>query len=207
MRRLYLMVSVCALLVACAGPAGAALTTVTFEDLPASPFAVYTEGKVSFTAVGGGLLQEVPSTPSGSAGITGAGVGTPEVFPELRADIAGGARFVSVGLGDWNGDSETVFLEAFNSSGASLGFVSEPRPAGFVGMQTLSLGASLDGPCICYAIFGGRLSTANNGSSVAADNFAFESCLCPPVIPAPGAVLLGTIGAGLVRYLRRRKTL
>lgn len=207
MKRLYLVVSACVLVVACAGPAGAAPTTVTFEDLPVSPFAVYTEGKVTFTAVGGGLLQEVPSTPSGSAGITGVGVGTPPVFPELRADIAGGAKFVSVELGDFNADTETVFLEVFSSSGASLGSASAFRPLVFGPMQTLSLSAPLGGPCICYAIFGGRNSSANNGSSVSADNFTFESCLCPPPIPAPGAVLLGTVGAALAHSLRRRRIL
>lgn len=207
MKRLGVMASVCALFVVCAGPAEAALTVVTFEDLPAGPFAVYAEGQVSFTAIGGGLLQEVPNTPNGTAGITGVGAGTPEVFPELRADIAGGARSVSVDLGDFNADTETLFLEVFDSSGASLGSVSEFRPLVFGPMQTLSLDAPVGGPCICYAIFGGRQSTAGNGSSVSADNFTFESCLCPPVIPAPGAVLLGMIGTGVVGYMRRRRTL
>ena len=206
MKRMCWMVLVCALVVACAGPAGAALTVVTFEDLPVSPFAVYTEGKVSFTAVGGGLLQEV-NTVNGTAGITGVGVGTSPVFPELRADITGGARFVSVDLGDFNADTETVFLEVFSSSGASLGSASAFRPMTFGPMQTLSLTAPTGGPCIAYAIFGGRLSSLDNGSSVAADNFAFEACQCPPVVPVPGAVLLGAMGTGLVGYLRRRRTL
>jgi hypothetical protein len=97
-------------------------------------------------------------------------------------------------------DAETVFLEVFDASGQSVGFASEDIPADRVHMTTLSLSA----PCISYAIFGARNSTLGNGSSVPADNFTFGDCAC---IPAPGAVLLGGIGAVLVGHLRRRRAL
>jgi hypothetical protein len=177
-------------------PARAASTTIAFETLPETPFNSYTEGLVTFTAVDGGQLKKdlAPNMTWALRAVT-------EPYPEMRADIAGGATFVSVDLGDYaNIDSETVFLEIFSASGTSLGFASEAVPIDRMGMTTLTL----SGPCFAYAVFGARDSSIDNGSSVRADNFTFEPCACPSVIPAPGAILLAAMGAGLVGRLRRR---
>jgi hypothetical protein len=194
----------CALLVACAGPAGAALTVIPFTDLPPGQFPVYTEGLVSFTAVGGGNLQGV-ATPNGTQGITSVGSIDPVFFPAMRADIQGGASFVSIDLGKFTWGGEQIFLEIYGPANNLLGDATgmlTPPPSG--GMQNLFLFAPSD-TCISYAIFG---AVSPTGSSVSADNFAFEPCpVCPNVIPAPGAILLGTIGAGLVGHLRRRRAL
>ncbi len=180
------------------GAAPAAATVIDFEDLPADPFYSYTESGVTFTAVDGGLLQKFPDTPNGTFSLTG--LNSP--YSELRADIAGGATFVSVDLGDFAFiDAETVFLEVFNNSGDLLDWISEDVPADRMVMTTLSLSV----PGISYAIFGARNSTLDNGSSVPADNFTFTpSATC---IPAPGTVVLCAIGVGLVDRLRRRRTL
>jgi hypothetical protein len=145
--------------------------------------------------VGGGLLtsDSYGNTPNGTRGL--ASVGSP--WPELRADIAGGSNYVAIDLGDYDADSDRLFLEVFDSSNMSLGFTDFVIPGDFTGMQPLSLSASN----ISYAIFGAR--DAVEGSSVYADNFTFESA----VIPAPGAILLGSIGVGLVGWLRKRRTL
>lgn len=61
MKRRCVLVSVCSLCWMGAGPA-AAMTTIDFESLPDSPFYSYTEGRVTFTAVDGSLLQKFPDT-------------------------------------------------------------------------------------------------------------------------------------------------
>jgi hypothetical protein len=175
-----------------AGPAMA--TVIDFESLPADPFYSYTEGRVTFTAVDGGLLQRFGDTPNGTYSLTG--LNSP--YSELRADIEGGTSFISVQLGDYAYiDSETVFLEIYGPSGALLNSISENVPADRMYMTTLSL----CGPCITYAVFGARNSSIGNGSSVPADNFTFGDCPC---IPAPGAILLGALGVGLLGRLRHR---
>lgn len=199
MTKILRIVCVAACLAVWVGPTRADPTTITFEALPDVPFDVYTEGLVTFRAVDGGPLKR-DETPNGTWGLRA----VEEPYPEMRADIAGGATSVTVDLGDFaNIDSETVFLEIFSASGAPLGFVSEDVPIDRMGMTRLTL----SGPCFAYAVFGARDSSIQNGSSVRADNFTFEPCACPPVIPAPAAILLGTMGAGLVGHLRRRRVL
>lgn len=165
--------------------------TIDFESFPAGPFATYTEQGVTFSASGGGGSILTGTTPNGTFGLLDNN--TPR--KELRADISSGTTFVSVDLGDYDADSDRLFLEVFDTGNNSLGYTDLVISSDFVGMQTLSLSALN----IAYAVFGAR--DAVNGSSVYADNFTFES------VPAPGAILLGSIGIGLVSWLRRRRTL
>ena len=187
---------ICVILVlfVAANPALANIT-IDFEDFPDVPFASHTKSGVTFTA-----SEEV-----GEIHRIGAPNGTWSIhewtFPytdpqkELRADIASGATFVSVDLGDSGGDSDLLFLEIFDASGTLLGYTELEIPASFKGMKTLSLSA----PNIAYAVFGAR--EAFFGSSVHADNFEFTP------IPTPSAIILGTIGVGFVTWLRKRRTL
>ncbi len=184
---------ICVILVlfVAANPALANIT-IDFEDFPVVPFASHTKSGVTFTAsVGiGEIVRDL--APNGTQGIL------EWTFPtqkELRADIASGATFVSVDLGDYGSDEDRLFLEIFDASNTSLGFTDLVIPSGFTGMKTLSLSASN----IAYAVFGAR--DAGGGSSVHADNFEFTP------IPTPSAIILGTIGVGFVTWLRKRRTL
>lgn len=169
--------------------------TIDFEDFPDGPFAAYVKSGVAFTASGGGGQIYRSEAPNGTEGIIDYQIDPAGPSKELRADITVGATFVSVDLGDLGGDSDKLFLEIFNSSGTLLDSTSETIASTFSGMKTLSLTSVKR---ISYAVFGAR-SPADNGSSVHADNFEFTP------IPAPGAILLGSIGVGLVGWLRIRK--
>ncbi len=182
-------ISVLALALLSAAPAVA--TTINFESFPAGPFASYTEQGVTFSASGGGGAILTMVGPNGTLGL----LDDNSPRKELRADIAPGASFVSVDLGDYNADSDRLFLAVFDSGNNQLGYTDLVIAQDFVGMKTLSLSS----PGIAYAVFGAR--DAIDGSSVYADNFTFEA------VPAPGAILLGALGAGIVGWLRRRSTL
>jgi hypothetical protein len=138
------------------------------------PFKSHTKSGVTFTASGGGGEIWRWNAPNGTHGIID--FSSPQ--KELRADIASGATFVSVDLGDEGIDSELLFLEIFDASGTSLDYFELPNPDTFSGMKTLSLSA----PNIAYAVFGAE--DAGGESSVYADNFEFTP------IPSPGAILL-----------------
>lgn len=159
---------------------------IDFESFP-DTFTSHTESGVTFSGVGGGDLSRVIN-PNGTNGL----LSLTSPHEEFRADIAGGATSVSVDLGDYNADSDLLFLEIFDAANVSLGYTDLVISPLFVGMETLSLSA----PDIAYAIFGAR--DAVNGSSVYADNFRFQP------IPAPGAALLGFIGLGAVGWIKRR---
>lgn len=182
--------------VASLGVARADAAVIDFEAFPVGLFASHTEQGVTFTASGGGGLISRTGTPNGTQGL----LETHSPRLELRADIAGGASFVAVDLGDFNADPDTIFLEIFNAGNVSLGFASLLIDAASADMWTLSLSA----PDIAYAIFGAR-APALNGSSVFADNFTWTPEDTGSAVPEPGSLSLLALGlAATARRLRRR---
>ena len=175
----------------------AASITIDFESFPIpGPYLdSYTEQGVTFSASGGGGALWASEGPNGTLGLLDMNI----PHKELRADISPGATFVSVELGDYDQDSDRLFLEVFDAADNLIGYTDLVIPETFVGMETLSLSA----PNISYAVFGAR--DAGKGSSVYADNFTFEEIA--QVIPSPGAIMLGSIGVAVVGWLRRRRTL
>lgn len=166
---------------------------IDFESMPVGYLASYTESGVTFTAPGGVVFGLVG--PNGTKGLVGREPSGP-LYLHRRADIAGGATSVSVDLGDFDQDPDTLFLEIFDSSNASIGFTDLLIDASFEGMKTLSLSA----PDIAYAVFGAT-DPATLGSSVFADNFTFE----PASIPEPATLSLLGLGAVGMAMRRRRK--
>lgn len=103
----------------------------------------------------------------------------------IRIDLAKAASQIGIGVADSAGGPE--ILSVYNSGGVLLE------------SHVLTPGANI------YAVITrpvydiSRIELA--GEFFAADDLQFN------VIPAPGAILLGTIGVGVVGWLRRRKTL
>jgi hypothetical protein len=175
-------------------PASAATIDFNSNPIPANT-PTYTELDVTFSAVGGGgLLSTAAASPNGTFALLENN--TPRRL--IRADIAGETSFVSVDLGDFDADDDTLYLEIFNSLDVSLGVTTIFIPASFTGMLTLSLGA----PNIAYAIMGG-IAPAVNGNSVFIDNFTYTE---QTAIPEPTSMLLlGSGLAGLAAAVRRRR--
>jgi len=107
--------------------------------------------------------------------------------------------FVSVTMGDYNGDADNLYLYAYDAASNLVGSDLFVNPASSYAGHTLSVSSAISN--IAWVEFYG-VGLGNN--SVFWDNFSFEGA---SVIPAPSAILLGTIGAGCLGWLRRRRTL
>ncbi len=161
-------------------------TTITFDSpLSLSSVSSYTESGVTFTAPDFSTV----GTPNGTQGLLEGS--SPRNF--FRADIAGGAAMVSVDLGDFNADSDLLFLDVYNSLNISLGHTDLFIDSSFSGMKTLSLST----PGIAYAIFGA--TDAINGSSVFADNFVFAP------VPEPETYGMMLMGLCMIGFIARRR--
>jgi hypothetical protein len=110
----------------------------------------------------------------------------------FRADFAVLATYVSLDfIGNDDQGDDIGELKAYDSGG---GLVGSAFTSGLLIDQVETL--SLSDPGIAYI-----LAFGNNYETVGVDNLQWEP------IPAPGAILLGSLGVGLVGWLRRRRTL
>lgn len=118
-------------------------------------------------------------------------------FP-FRADfLIPGVYSVSVAMGDFNADTDNLFLRAYSVTGTLLDEVLFELLSNIYGGPTLSV----SGSNIAYVLFG---STGDNPNSVYFDNFTYEAT---QAVPEPLSVLLfglGLIGlAGVGRKLKK----
>jgi hypothetical protein len=113
-------------------------------------------------------------------------------FSSMRIDFA---TAVSAFGFNWGASDYSWVLTSYDASDNpletyNLPITKDSNIGDFVGLAN-------DG--ISYAV----LSTSGNYDWIMIDNFKFT----PTTIPAPGAILLGSIGVGFVSWLRRRRTL
>ncbi len=165
-------------------------TTIDFNSASLSSVSSYSDSGVTFTPIGGGSFS-TSQTPNGTAGILG---DSGNVRQPFHAVIAGGAGSVSIDLGDFNADSDTLFLSIFNSSDVLLGTITQLIDGAFIGMITLSL----SNPSIAYAQFGSTTPSLG-GSSVYADNFTYTQVPEPSTLALIGMALLSMFGFGMMR--------
>lgn len=143
--------------------------------------------------------MQVAQSPNGSNALIGS---LNEPYSTVRATIAGGATFVSVDLGDFNSDADTIFLEVFNSANVSQGKVTQLLNNSFVGMFTLSI----DAGNVAYAIFGSTAPSVD-GSTVFADNFTYRASNVASAPDAGSTLGLMALSAGLLGWVHRSRRL
>jgi len=111
----------------------------------------------------------------------------------IRVDFSTNVTMASIRGFNGGGDTDTITLKAFNSSDTMVDTMSITSVFDSVGHV-----ATVNAPDISYITF--EVSVAG-GHGLGFDDLTYEST----PIPAPGAILLGSIGVGLVGYLRRQR--
>jgi len=197
MKKLLMTICLVAAFLIISSPA-MALVTVDFEGIPENY--LYFGGNQNLGAYYAGLNFGPDATildqfrhgynwvlfpsHSGDAVLTSVSV------PSIRVDFLGSTtNYVEA----WYTSLSTLYLEAYDAGDNLLA-----NTSGSSNNETNSLISLSWGPGnIAYIIF------HDNSSQFTLDDFAYEA----NVIPAPGAILLGSIGISLVGWLRRRRTL
>ena len=194
------LVSICILLVLMSTGAANAAITLTFDELPTQQVDGLSYMGVTF----GFKVDWVPSTDAIYNGI-GPGNLTYLQDPSLEGTTAGVLTLdfanptdqldFGVALNSYNAVSTAYVVKLYDSSYTPIGtFTGDTSP-----LVLWSEGQ--------FTYSGTRVRRAVIGfNDQAANRFAIDNLTINP-IPAPGAILLGSFGLGLVNWLRRRRTL
>ncbi len=193
-------ISICILFVLMSTVAANAAFTLTFDELPTQPV----DG-LSYSGVTFGF--KVGGSPSTDAVYNGIGPGTLTYLqdPTLEGTTAGILTLdfstptdqleFGIALNSYYDVTMAYAVRLYDSSYTPIGtFTGDTSP-----LVLWSEGQ--------FTYSGTRIRRAVIGfNDQAANRFAIDNLTINP-IPAPGAILLGSIGLGLVNWLRRRRTL
>lgn len=169
---------------------GAHATTLTFDTT-----ADCTTADVSITAGAGAAAC---SGQSSSPNNTPALVRTGQFDSFWTATFSSLMNMVSIDLGDYNQDEDSLFLTAFDASSTMLGTITLDIPTTSRDMHTLSLAFAN----ISSVTFG--TSGALGLGAIYADNLTFSNDVAPVPLPAGlGLLVAGLFGLGVAG--RRRK--
>lgn len=183
-----------------AGTADAAITTLTFDELPTQPVNGLTYQGVTFGFTVGGNA-------STDAVYSGIGPGSIAFLQDttLEGNAAGVLTLnfaqptdllqFGVALNSFSPVTAAYSVKLFDASLSLLGTFSENTYPVVLWSEDLF---SYSGTPIGRAVIA---FNAQSASRFAVDNLSVNT------IPAPGAILLGSLGVGLVSWLRRRRTL
>jgi hypothetical protein len=194
------LIAICILLVLMSAGAANAAFTLTFDELPTQPVNGLSYSGVTFDFKVGG-------SPSTDAVYNGIGPGTLTYLqdPSLEGTTAGILTLdfatptdtleFGVALNSYNAVPTAYIVKLYDSSYTLIDtFIGGTSP-----LVLWSEGQfTYSGTMVRRAVIGFNKQVANR--------FALDNLTINP-IPAPGAILLGSIGLGLVNWLRRRRTL
>jgi len=199
------LITICILLVLMSTGAANAAITLTFDELPTQSV----DG-LSYNGITFGF--EVGGNPSTDATYNAIGPGTLTYLqdPTLEGTTAGILTLdfatptdqlqFGVALNSYNVETGGYLVNLYDPSYALIGvFSGNTSPLIVWSEDQFTYG----GAPISRATIGFNFNNQTNG------RFALDNLTINPVsaVPAPGAVLLGSIGLGFVNWLRRRRTL